>query len=344
MKKNLIVPILLLGLWSLLSISDPSKTEMVFVPSEDGVASVLMELGYSNISHFPDMSIPGVSVKAGEELFKYGITERPNGRDTKMQSKHFVCTSCHNVERESPDLTIIDPQARLEYTHKKGLPFLQGSTMFGAVNRETFYNDDYIKRYGDLVIPAREDIRGAIQLCAKECAKGRKLKLWEQESILAYLWTLEIKMEDLSLSANEKTFIKDALDEESDRDEAVSLLKSKFMQRSPAHFVDPPVDRKIGTFSVSNSENGKLIYENSCLHCHGDKRYSYLLLDNSKLTFKYLKNKAPKYNRKSLYHVVRYGVESFSGKKSYMPKYPIEKLDVQQLDDLRTYIEQRADE
>ena len=336
------ISIAFLGFYFFLSFLSRDE-QVVFAPAEDGVAKVMKELGYNNINHFPDLSIKGVSAKAGEEIIKYGFTNRPGGRKTKKQSKHFVCTSCHNLEREDPNLSNVDPQGRLEYTHKNGLPFLQGTTLWGAVNRESFYNDDYEKKYGKLVEKARNDIRGAIQLCAVECAQGRKLKKWEIESILAYMWTLELKMSDLDLAADEKELVNTALDMYSKRDEAVTLLKSKYLQRSPAHFIDPPADRKLGTYSVSSADNGKLIYENSCLHCHENQRYSFLNLDNSKLSFRYLKKNAPKYNRHSIYQVIRYGVQSKSGKQSYMPHYPVERMEVQQLDDLRLYIEKMAD-
>lgn len=342
MRNKLSIILFGVSMFVMLSLVAPDQRD-AFVPAEDGVISVLNELGYTAINHYPKLHIPGVSVKAGEELVKYGFTKKANGKTVRQQSKHFVCTSCHNVEREDPDLSIVDPRARLEYTNERGLPFVQGSTLYGAVNRETFYNDDYEKKYGDLVKDARYDIRGAIQLCAVECAQGRALKEWEMESILAYMWSLELKMEDLVLSQNEKEYIKNALDNVSDKDEAMGLIQSKYMTRSPAHFIDPPVDRKVGTYSLSSPESGKMIYENGCLHCHENQRYSYLHLDNSKVTFNYLKNKAPKYNRHSIYHVVRYGIESKSGKESYMPKYTVEKMDVQQLDDLRTYIEKMAE-
>ena len=146
-----------------------------------------------------DPAINGVSPERGKELVLYGKTSKPNGGKTKKQSKHFVCTSCHNIQREDPDLTVSDPQARLEYVQKNGMPFLQGTTLYGAVNRTSFYNGDYEKKYGDLVKPARNSIREAIQLCAVECAQGRRLENWELESVLSYLWTIGLKMEDLGL-------------------------------------------------------------------------------------------------------------------------------------------------
>ncbi len=294
------------------------------------VSEVLEAKGFNYYSKKPNYDIKGVSAEVGEQLFHEGFSAKPNGGKSKKQSKHFVCTSCHNVAKEDPDLSVSDPQARLIYTNEKGLPFLQGTTMYGAVNRSTYYNGDYDKKYGDLVEPARNDIREAIQLCATECAQGRKLKDWELESLLAYLWTLELQLEDIGLTQNDA----EALDIES--------INAKYLQGSPATFLKPPSDRKMGTGLVGKPDNGKLIYDNSCLHCHYRGEYSFLHLDDSKLSFKHLKRNIGKYSRHSLYQVTRWGVPVKSGKKSYMPQYTEERMSDQQLADLRAYIEQQA--
>jgi len=156
---------------------------------------VLEELGADYSAKKPNMSISGVSVEAGRSIIEDGFAPTPGGGKTGQQSKHFVCTSCHNTQREDPELTVSDPAARLAYTSDRDLPFLQGTTLFGAVNRDNYYNGDYYKKYGDLVDAARNDVRGAIQLCAVECAQGRSLDEWEVESILAYMWSKELQME-----------------------------------------------------------------------------------------------------------------------------------------------------
>ena len=38
--------------------------------------------------------------KKGEELVKFGRTIGPNGRRTRFISKHYVCTTCHNLQQE----------------------------------------------------------------------------------------------------------------------------------------------------------------------------------------------------------------------------------------------------
>ena len=309
------------------------------------VWEVLEYLGEPLPNHKVDESVKGASAEKGRDLVLKGKTKKPKGGKTKKLSKHFVCTSCHNIHKEDPDLSVSDPQARLEYVNKNKLPYLQGTTLFGAVNRTSFYNDDYEKKYGELIIPTRNNLRKAIQLCAVECSQGRKMKDWEVESVLMYLWTLELKMEDLNLAINDYNKVQSAISGyNGERDEeTIDFIQSFYLKGSPAHFVTPTENRKTGSGLKGNPENGKWIYDLSCKHCHKGQRYSYLHLDDSKLTFKYLKNHIPKYSHSSIYQVARHGTSPKPGKRAYMPQYTAEKMNDQQLEDLRAYIEMMAE-
>jgi len=311
---------------------------------DESVQKILEDLGDEKSPNYPNKLLVGSSAEIGESIVVTGKSRRLSGGKTMKQSKHFVCTSCHNIEQESAYLNTIDPQERLEYTAEKGLPFLQGSPLFGIVNRTEFYNNDYEKKYGDLVYPARKNIREAIQLCAVQCSQGRALKDWEIESILEYLWSIDLKLDNLILEQNEIDLLENALNKKGNKLEAIEMLKSKYLDHSPAHFVDPPEDRKMGIDSLTgNPENGKLIYENSCFHCHKKNQYSFFRLDNEKLSFRQLKYNMGKFDVRSVYQVVRYGTEPHGGKKAYMPHYPLEKMSLQQMEDLRTYIYQQAE-
>lgn len=310
------------------------------VKPETPVWDVLEQVGVSS-PHDVDASIKGASVEIGRSLFHDGFADKPGGGTTKRQSKHFVCTSCHNTQREDPDLTQADPQARLDYAKENNLPLLQGTTLYGAVNRTSFYNDDYEKKYGKLVIPARNNIRKAIQLCAVECAQGRALKDWETESILMYLWSLQLTLNDLKLSKEEYASIEKGMDQK--KASVASLIQSKYLSGSPAHFVKPPENRTEGYAYTGDAANGKLIYELSCLHCHENKRYSLFELDNNEMTFDYLERHIPRYSHASLYQVTRYGVRPLYGKRSYMPQYTAEKMSDQMVEDLRAYIVDRSE-
>jgi mono/diheme cytochrome c family protein len=312
------------------------------ITPETSVEDVLVELGARPMSHEADVTIPGVSAEIGEQIVLSGITSYIDGKKTSKQSKHFVCTSCHNVQREDPDLAQADPQARLEYGAEHGIPFLPGTTLYGAVNRSTFYNGDYEKKYGDLVKPARNDLREAIQLCAIECSQGRLLEEWELESVLEYLWTLELKIQDLQLTEAELGKVQRALQTRENRREARELLQSKFLPGSPATFVTPPENRKEGYAYEGDPGNGKMIYEQGCLHCHQNERYSFFNLDDTDYSFDHLANHIDRYTRYSIYQVIRWGTQPHPGKRAYMPNFTLEKMSHQQVEDLRAYIEQRA--
>lgn len=339
MKKYILFSILIISTFLLTALKE---NNLPFIASKDSsVADVLQKLGDARIMHHPDFSIKGVSAEKGKDIVHKGITTKPKGGKTSKQSHHFVCTSCHNVEKEDPDLSISNPVTRLKYAEEKGLPFLQGTTLYGAVNRTEFYNGDYEKKYGDLVVKARNNLREAIQLCAIECSQGRQLKRWELESVLAYLWTIDLKMGDLNLSDTQMENINEQLSTETPDAYSVALIKSKYLQASPATFVAPPKNRKTGYDYQGNPENGQLIYELSCLHCHEDQRYSLFDLDDSQLSLAFLEKHFPQYTRYSVYQVGRYGTSPIPGKRAYMPQYTLEKMSHQQMEDLRSFIQKR---
>lgn len=337
MKQLLIIGILGSAFLFFSSLKNPFR----LVEATDSVSDVLKRLGDDANKFHPDLSVPGASIEKGKDIVLRGISKSGSPK-VKKQSKHFVCTSCHNIVKEDPDLSISDPQARLEYAQANNLPYLQGTTLYGAVNRTNFYNGDYEKKYGDLVVPARQNLREAIQLCAVECSQGRILKDWELESVLAYLWTIDLKLSDLKLSDADMKLIDGALSGSMEKSEAITLLKSKYLDGSPATFVDPPKDRREGYAKQGDPANGKLVYDLSCKYCHEAKRYSFFNLDDSAYSFKYLNRHIKKYTRYSLYQVARYGTSPIEGKKAYMPNYTLEKLTNQQLEDLRSYIEQQS--
>ena len=311
------------------------------VNGQSAVAEVLVQLGDDPLPHQVDGSITGASAEKGADIVLRGITNKPSGGKISKQSKHFVCTSCHNVQRENPDLSVADPQARLLYARDQGLPYLPGTTLYGAVNRTSFYNGDYEKKYGDLVKPARNDLREAIQLCAVECSQGRALEDWEMESVLAYLWTIGLKLEDLHLSSQDYDALNSALNGEGNAQGMVEDLKARYLSGSPATFVEPPKDRKEGYDYEGDPTNGQLIYDLSCKHCHENQRYAFFNLDDTKYSFRHLKKHIPRYTRYSIYQVMRYGTSPIPGKKAYMPNYTLEKLSHQQAEDLRAYIESK---
>ena len=303
---------------------------------------LLQSLGDVPYPHQPDLSVQGASWERGMEIVRFGHTTAPDGKKSKRVSPHFVCTSCHNMERDEPDLLQSDPLARLRYAREKNLPFLQGSALYGIVDRSSFYNGDYVKKYGDLVKPARKDLRQAIHLCATECAQGRPLEAWEMESVLSYLFKIGLTVKDLKLSDQEWQSIQAAVRGEGDKAQAVALVRSKYLSGMPATFLDPPADRRKGLPPVGDAETGRLLYEQSCLHCHLQKRYSLLDLDQTRASLKFLDRHFTRYSRYSVYQVARYGTQPLPGKRAYMPNYTREKMSEQMLEDLRAYLRQAS--
>lgn len=337
MKKLLVLLLLTLPFFSLI-VRPPLSLE-----SSALVAEVLEQLGDPPLSHRPNLEIKGVSVDRGRDLVLKGVADKPNRGTTSKQSKHFVCTSCHNVQRDEPTLTYADPQARLLYVKEQGLPYLPGTSLYGAVNRTSFYNGDYEKKYGDLVKPARNNLREAIQLCAIECSQGRRLKDWEVESVLAYLWTIGLKMEDLGLTRDQWQVVEQALNGPGDAAQAIALIKARYAPAAPATFVKPPDNRQEGNGLAGDPEKGRLIYDLSCLHCHEGGRYAFFDLDKSQYSYRLLAKNFPRYTNLSVYQVARWGTQPKPGKRAYMPNYTLEKMSRQQIEDLRAFLTQAAE-
>jgi len=327
---------IVLSITLFLSIVSFSQVENIEIGREDKLVEVLKALGQG----YPDHYIKGTdsaAIKRGYDLIHIGKTRPPDGFASNAISRFYTCTSCHNVEREDPDLTVVDQDARLEYAMKNELPYLQGSTFWGTVNKESWYNDDYVLKYGSLVDDAKNSLKGSIQLCAQVCSQGRELQEWEMNSILSYLWSLQMDIEDLELTDEEIAFVNELA--KSDLDSATSFIKSHYLTKSPATFADLPESKEKGYPLEGRPKYGKAIYELGCQHCHHAYGESDLVLDNSILTFKWLKKHIPDDGKKSIYEIIRNGSYSELGHKEYMPNYTLEKMSHQQVEDLRAYIE-----
>ncbi|MBC6995376.1 c-type cytochrome [Lewinella lacunae] len=306
------------------------------------VASALRQLGEPAPAHY--LPPNAESARKGREIVLEGRTTDAKGRRTDFVSKYYSCTSCHNIEREDPDLRFSDPEARLPYVKAKGIPFLQGSTFRGIVNRESWYNDDYVRKYGaDKIGRAHGDLREAIQLCAVECSQGRPMEAWEIDAVLAYFWTLQFTLDDLGLGPTDLEKLNQGLAVPEQRDSLRQWLRSFYAQQSPAHFYDSPPSKQDGYPGLSgNPSRGKDLYELSCLHCHQAGGVSHYPLGNDQLSFRHLNKMIPKDSHFSLYQIIAYGTYAIPGHRPYMPHYPAERMSKQQVEDLRAYIELRA--
>lgn len=341
---------LLVGFGLVITILSSSQKENTFeITDETTIWEMYAKLGKIEL-HKINTEVKGYSATKGKELVHQGWTTDPDGRKTKIQSKFFKCTACHNTVKEFETMTDNNPNNRLAYAVKHELPYLQGSTFFGIVNRKRFYNGDYQEKYGSVpdISVANYDLRKAIHVCATQCAQGRPLDDWEMESILAYFWQLQLRIKDIELSEAEKEKIEYALNEERSSARAVHLLEGKFLESIPATFPKEelaPVELTGKDLENTKSfQNGKAIYDLSCKHCHAGKRYSFYSLSDNIKDFKHLSNKAIKEGAyHSIYYITRHGTYPLPGKRAYMPQYTIEKLTNQQIKDLHIYIKVMAE-
>jgi hypothetical protein len=320
------------------SISELSSDEIDKLSLED----LRTSLGAEKSSFFMD-TYDEEKAKLGLELIKNGKAKRKIFK-SKAISSYFVCTDCHNLSREFENPSSQDPKSRLEYAEKNNLPYLPASTFWGIYNRQKFYNDDYVKKYGDVITEAKNSLPEAIQVCAKYCSSGRYLKDWELEAILHYFKKTELRLNDLQLTAEQKDQIVKIQDlSNTDKRSLLKDIDALYTNAYSAHFMEtmPRDDRKYG--EGGNVKYGKFIYDNACLHCHLDGRVTFLKLDNDKLSAQmFLKNKT-NYSDKSIYQIIRQGTYAMPGRNQYMPRYTKEKMSDQQIEDLMAYLNELAE-
>lgn len=311
--------------------------------SEMPIEQVLENLGSKAYIHSMETFNPE-KAKMGEDLILNGRTIR-NGKKSKRISSYFVCTDCHNLTKEFNELGSEDASERLTFAKENGIPFLPGSTFYGIYNRTQFYNDDYVKKYGDLVTNARDTLENAVQLCAKYCSSGRYLKEWELDAIMHYYKKNELRVKDIEINPNDtKNILYSQKLKEEEKTRLTEVVNNAHRQSYSATFL-PTMDinkRKFG--EGGDIEKGKSIYNKSCLHCHANKRVTYLNLGNDKLSGKMFVKNLKNYKDKSLYQIIRWGTYAKVGRKQYMPLYTQEKMSDEQINDLVAYIKTLANE
>ncbi len=308
------------------------------------VSTILFALGEERPDHWrePDEAL----AKAGEEIVHLGQTVDPDGAQTKRVAPAYECTDCHNTFLEDPDLRVSDPEARLDYAIEHDLPFLPGTTLYGIVDRTSWFNDDYVKKYGDLVAPANKSLVGATNLCSKECSQGRYLTDFEMDAVLTYFWTLGLRWGDLPEDGISLALAETVAQRGDDGQKADvrAQIRGKFLSGSPATFGDTPAEYGKGAAGYGTEgdpERGHEIYVRSCLHCHDKGGVVFLhKFADKKGSYKALYRGSAHKGIESYYHVIRYGTKPAFDK--YMPLFPIEKMNDEQVEDLRAWIDQQA--
>ena len=345
MKKNLLgVSLLIISVLSLVSLKYNEVGTFSYIQDSDfldlSLEDVLVNIGKEKSNHYLS-KIDKDSVQMGFEMVIYGQLK---DKSNKRISKFFVCTDCHNQVREVAILSNESADERINYGIKNDIPYLPASTFYGLYNKEHWYNGDYVKKYVDLVKPARDTLSNAIQLCAVQCSQGRSMENWEIRSVLHYLKSIEIKVADLNLPADKLNVLKLTYEKGkvNNFNNYFSNYKTYYSTTNDATFGDlhpkEPKDYK------PNLEKGKYIFDNGCLHCHGmGKNITNFEFDTDKLTFSFLESKLEKQNHFTVPYIVRKGTYAVSGHKQYMPQYPLEKMSDSQLFDLINYIKSESE-
>ena len=274
---------------------------------KERVIEIMLTNNYKKPLHFIEQ-IDYKKAKNGESLIKTGFAI--NNPKKKPISIHFNCTHCHQL---SPHL-------------EKKLP---ASTLYGVVNRISWYNDDYKLKYGEGIKEAGKSLRNAIQFCAEQCAQGRTLDEEEIESILHYLWTLDLKTEDLDKESLLLLYNTDYSN--------ITLKQSEFFY-SKANFIKPKQAKIETEKRIGDISNGKKIYIEGCMHCHKKKGVTNFKLGDDKLSLKFLNKNLSKDNRYNLYVAIYEGTWAKPGYKPYMPRYTKENMSFQDMADLIAFI------
>ena len=300
------------------------------------VVDVLHELGEEWPAHFVDEN--GVRrrpspelVLAGYEIVTQGETSKLNGTKGRV-SEEFVCTHCHNTRREDSDLAQADPEARLAYLVEKGGRLLPATTLWGTVNRDSWYNGDNIKKYGaELVEPARADLAKAVQLCAEHCAQGRPLNDIELNAVLAYLISLELTLGDLGYDPASLAKMTQARRAPRRHREIRGEIRRRYLGASPATFLDPASSIP----DAGDPQRGEQILRHSCAACHSATGPGFPKLEANATTRDRLKKG---FAKGWLPQLLREGTHPMEGEKSrYMPLFSAERLSAQQVADLRAW-------
>tara|TARA_R110002096_G_scaffold354182_1_gene547372 strand:+ start:748 stop:1848 length:1101 start_codon:yes stop_codon:yes gene_type:complete len=328
---------------------DKPELDIGSVDATTPVWDLLEHLGETPPSHRPAITEQAL-IETGRQLVHSGKSESPATGEMGVRiSAYFYCTDCHTVSREESSLArISDPETKLDYLIENNIPLLQGSTFAGMVNRESWYNGDYARKYrfSPAVRAARTSLTKAIELCSRECSQGRDPEDWEMQAMVAYFWSLQWTLGDLGFTTVDLAEMKRRSLNPTEFPSLIREIQSRFATAAPATFGSPPADPKVG-YSIAREPDlntGKEVWERSCLHCHGAEGASEHYFKDKSDTWASLNRKFGSESKKSIYGLIRLGTEPDQDDKAYMPNYPKERLSDAQIEDLRAFISSKAEE
>lgn len=291
------------------------------------LASEMTRLGM-DVPAWAQVKFNSKEIELGRQLIEEGSITKG-----KRISSFFVCTDCHLTEKEKPNFSSNSPSDNLEYLKSNQLDFLPATSFYGMINQSEYYSGDYIKKYGDLVLAARNSLEGAIQLCAQECSQGRKLTSEEVKYITAFLKSKELLVSDIL----PKDIPTDAYSAKSDSEKR-NLITTRFSAKKENNFGS--TDLSLILKLEGDKTNGKYIFQHSCMTCHKNERVSYYNIDDTSISKKDLLKKLNN-NENELMSTLRYGTQPLPGSKAYMPLFTNEKLSDQQVADLIAYLNEK---
>ena len=161
------------------------------------------------------------------------------------------------------------------------------------------------------------------------------------DAVLAYLWSISYKLENIALTPDEMDLLNQIRDEPDKHVATVQELKRRYRQGSPATFKYPPEDLEKGYPDTKPGDPmaGRQVYDQSCLHCHGRNGPSnYLKLDHQDMSLNWLRRNFTKHGYHNIYRLIRKGTYADKGHRAYMPNYTAERMSNQQIEDLRAYV------
>jgi mono/diheme cytochrome c family protein len=284
----------------------------------------------------------------GRELLIDGRVLRPptSAQPSTLLSTKYTCVHCHNLAREDVALNQLDPEARAgrirnaqpaDPAKRDGtvLGLTTGTTLWGVVNREHFFNGTY-EKYHHVKLPDgrrmnTESLADAIQVCGKHCSAGRFLEPWELDSVMASLWDLELRLKDVDLSPEAKGQIVAQMNggKPDEVRAARNRLKLSYLRAGDGTMGAVPV-QTAGDVDVypnnqrvtGDAQRGKWLYQSACACCHGTSVNA-------------VKDAALVPSDAHFHKLVWQGAESAD---HYMPFFPLERLSRQQVTDVRVYL------
>ena len=292
----------------------------------------------------------------GKELyFNCQVAKPPIGpAPSKLISEFYKCSHCHNHLREDRILSKQDPENRfamiLEQPAKKIEPgaldaplrLQPGTTMWGAVNRDSFYNDSYMIYHRLTVGGGRpmnpQSLEDATQVCCTYCSVGRLAEEWEILAMLTYFWSLEVKLADLDLPTAAAATMAAVLRAPSSERDPVQVANARktlgqlYLARAGDEYTAVPKDLKTDSQGPYPDKAqfqgdvaiGKKLYSVACDHCHGEGK------PNETAGSDLVRNL-------SKYHaVLAYGTQQ--DKEAYMPMFSRQRLSRQQIADIQAYL------